>query len=72
MSGESEPDIEYFIELARTHGADDPEREIGDLQDLLRVAWTLMTSSQRTSLVESDEAQAMMEDDDDLDDPDDE
>jgi hypothetical protein len=72
MSGETEPDIEYFIELARSHGVDDPEREISDLQELLRVAWALMTASQRASLVESDEAQTMMEDDDTLEGPDDE
>ncbi len=68
MSGTSETDIESLIDAARTYGTDDPEQEIAALQDLLRTAWGLMTETQRTALVESDEAQALLNPD--IDDPD--
>jgi hypothetical protein len=62
MSDTNEPDIEDFIEAARAHGSvEDPEHEISDLQDLLRVAWGLMSESQREAFVESDEAQMVLD-----------
>jgi hypothetical protein len=68
MSGASETDIESLIDIARTYGTDDPEQEIAALQDLLRTAWGLMAEAQQVALVESDEAQALLNPD--TDDPD--
>jgi len=47
-----EPDVEYLITCAKSHGEAslEPDHEVGDLQDLLRLAWDLMTSEQRTRL----------------------
>lgn len=42
---------QYIINKARQHGEDsDPDHEVGDLQDVLREALTLMTKTQRTKL----------------------
>jgi hypothetical protein len=47
--------LEDFLGAARQHGADeDPDHEVGDLQDLLRAAWNLMSPDQRTALMRSD------------------
>jgi hypothetical protein len=68
MSGTSDIDIESLIEAATSYGTDDPEHEIAALQDLLRTAWGLMTETQQAALVESDEAQGLLNPDiDDLD-----
>jgi hypothetical protein len=60
MSGTDETDIESLIDAARLSGAVDPEPEITALQDLLRVAWSLMSETQQAALIESDEAQALL------------
>ena len=65
MSGAGETDIESLIDAARTSGTVDPEQEITGLQDLLRIAWGLMTEAQQTALLESDEAQALLIPDED-------
>ena len=49
----------------RSSGTVDPEQEIAGLQDLLRIAWGLTTEAQQTSLLESDEAQALLIPDED-------
>ena len=42
-------DVETYIAAARTHGEDsEPDHEVGDLQDFLRVAFRLMTPTQRS------------------------
>jgi hypothetical protein len=64
MSG-SDIDIESLIDAARSLGTVDPEQEIATLQDLLRTAWGLMTETQQTALMESDEAQATLTTDED-------
>ncbi len=61
MSGTSENDVESLIEAARNYGTDDPEQEIEALQDLLRVAWSLMTERQQAALLQSDEALTVLE-----------
>jgi len=71
MSGATDDDIETLIDAARVAGADDPEHEIESLQDLLRMAWSLMTEVQQAALMESDEAQSVLAKDED-DEPDDE
>ncbi|UGY15222.1 hypothetical protein HAP48_0042975 [Bradyrhizobium septentrionale] len=40
--------IEDIIEAAAKHGREsEPDHEVGDLQDLLRVAWKIMEPRQR-------------------------
>jgi hypothetical protein len=65
MSDTDGSDIEDLIAAAQISGAGDPEQEIAALQDLLRVAWGLMTERQQADLVESEEAQAVLEAEDD-------
>ena len=60
MSGATDTDIESLIDAARLSGAVDPEHEIAALQDLLRAAWALMSETQQTALIESDEAQELL------------
>jgi hypothetical protein len=60
MSGGGETDIESLIDAARTSGVSDPDQEIATLQDLLRIAWDLMSEAQQTALLESDEAQSVL------------
>jgi hypothetical protein len=69
MSGASETDIEALIDAARQTGTVDPEHEIEALQDLLRVAWGLMSESQQNALLQSDEAQTVLADVEDSDEP---
>ena len=54
--------IRRLLDAAKTHGLhEDPEHEVGDLQDLLLAAWGLMSPEQRASLLASDEARAVLE-----------
>lgn len=40
-------DIENLIQSAKQHGLDsEPDHEVGDLQQFLRLAWSLMTPAQ--------------------------
>ena len=40
-------DVEFYITAAQNHGeADDPDHEVGDLQDFLRGVWDLLTPEQ--------------------------
>ncbi|MBG6083059.1 hypothetical protein [Rubrivivax gelatinosus] len=44
--------IEEFIDAAKQHGVDsEPDHEVGDLQDLLRAMWELLTPEQRLAYV---------------------
>lgn len=44
--------IEFFIDAAKTHGIDsEPDHEVGDLQDMLRAAWDILTPAQRMAFV---------------------
>jgi hypothetical protein len=46
--GGREDDLEALFALARRHGEhDDPDHEVGDLQDLCRALWGLLTPGQR-------------------------
>jgi len=60
MSGSGDSDIEGLIEAAKLSSAADPEQEIVALQDLLRVAWGLMSERQQAELIESEEAQVLL------------
>ena len=65
MSGSAETDIENLLDAARELGTEDPEEEINALQELLRAAWNLMTEAQQTTLMQTDEAQAVLEPEED-------
>lgn len=68
--------VEDLIGFARKHGEDsEPEHEVGDLQDLLRAAWALLTPEQRramltdasvSNVVESATGEALLQDVDDI------
>lgn len=73
MSGSADVDIETLIDAARELGTEDPEEEIEALQDLLRAAWNLMSDPQQNALMQSDEARAVLEpEEEDADETDDE
>jgi hypothetical protein len=58
-------DIEELLGAVDEYGAAEPEEALEALQDLLRFAWNLMTEGQRTALIESEEAQALLNAEDD-------
>jgi hypothetical protein len=54
--------IETFIGAARQHGEDDePDHEVGDLQQMLRAAWNIMTPGQRQEFASSPVVLAVLE-----------
>lgn len=55
MTDKSLLDIEDIISAAETHGSfEDPDHETGDLQNVLRAAWAIMTIDQKMALAECD------------------
>lgn len=55
-------DIETYVEAARLHGEDEhPDHEVGDLQDMLRAAWRVLTPEQRKGLVRDDAFERTLE-----------
>ncbi|WP_155629650.1 hypothetical protein [Burkholderia territorii] len=57
-----ERDIELCILGAQTHGeCDDPDHEVGDLQDCLREMWQLMTLTQQHAFMASDSVRDRLE-----------
>lgn len=43
--------IDIILEAARRHGEQsEPDHEVGDLQDALRICWKLMTPTQREQM----------------------
>lgn len=61
MSDTDGLDVEDLIAAAQIASAGDPEQEIAALQELLRLAWGLMPERQQNELLETDEAQAVLE-----------
>lgn len=54
--------LEKLLTAADNHGEDDdPGHTVGDLQDLLRRSWSLMSVSQRFQLLRSDEVENLVE-----------
>lgn len=48
LHSDAPPEIEDLLACAQAHGEDDdPDHEVGDLQDLLRACWAVMTPEQR-------------------------
>jgi hypothetical protein len=60
MSGTDSVDVEDLIAASQIASAGDPEQEIAALQDLLRLAWGLMTERQQADMLETDEAQEIL------------
>lgn len=62
-AADSPAPLERLLQAADNHAEDsgEPDHAIGDLQDLLRAAWALMTLEQRRALVASDAADAVIE-----------
>ena len=55
-------DLETVFEMAKQHGEDsDPDHEVGDLQELLRQAWEIMSPEQRLKLLQSDGSTCIFE-----------
>lgn len=55
-------DVDFYLKAAAQHGLDeDPDHEVGDLQSLLRAAWSVMTSEQRGQFALSDEVKSCVE-----------
>lgn len=56
------PDIETLISAAEAHGEDsDPGHEVGDLQDLLRLAWKHLPTDARNAFMSDEEVQRVYE-----------
>lgn len=50
-----------LFDAADQHGEDsEPDHTVGDLQDLLREAWALMSTEQRRELLQTDAVEAML------------
>lgn len=54
--------LEALLRIAKQHGEDsEPDHEVGDLQDLLRPMWKLLTPDQRNAFMASDEVRNVMQ-----------
>jgi hypothetical protein len=54
-------DVDTYTHAAFVHGEEsEGDHEVGDLQDLLRAAWDLMTEEQRINFLFTDEAKAVL------------
>jgi hypothetical protein len=54
-------DVDTYTHAAFVHGEEsEGDHEVGDLQDLLRAAWALMTEDQKIEFLFTDEAKAVL------------
>jgi hypothetical protein len=54
-------DVDTYTHAAFVHREEsEGDHEVGDLQDLLRAAWALMTEDQRIEFLFTDEAKAVL------------
>lgn len=54
--------LEKLLKAADQHGEDDdPDHTVGDLQDLLRKAWSIMSVGERQIFLASDEVEQVLE-----------
>lgn len=54
--------LEALLKIAKAHGEDsEPDHEVGDLQDLLRPMWALLTPEQRGAYLASEAVRDMLE-----------
>lgn len=62
MIDPTEPLIEQLLQAAYDHGAEvGTDMEDGDLQEMLRAAWELLTPEQRMAFFRRPEIKALME-----------
>ena len=55
-------DIKYFLRAAEKHGEDsDPDHEVGDLQEYIKVLWSLLKPKQKKAFILNDSVQATLE-----------
>lgn len=55
-------DIMFYTAAAQQHGEDsEPDHEVGDLQDMLRAMWSILTPAQRVAYASSDAVQQTLE-----------
>lgn len=55
--------LQMIFDAADAHGEDtgEPDHTVGDLQDVLRAAWNLMSEAQREALMDSETVQSTLE-----------
>lgn len=59
---EQETGIELYIEAAEQHGKDsEPDHEVGDLQDVARKMWEIMSPGQRMKLMADADVREVVE-----------
>lgn len=55
-------DIGFYTAAAQQHGQDsDPDHEVGDLQDMLRAMWAILTPAQRVAYAGSDAVRMVLQ-----------
>jgi hypothetical protein len=55
-------DVERYIDAALQHGEDsEPDHEVGDLQDYLRVMWDLLTPEQQSQFARDERVVELLE-----------
>lgn len=55
-------DIMFYTSAAQQHGEDsEPDHEVGDLQDMLRAMWAILTPAQRVAYASSDAVQQILQ-----------
>lgn len=55
-------DIHFYTSAAEQHGQDsEPDHEVGDLQDMLRAMWAILTPAQRVAYASSDAVQQILQ-----------
>jgi len=55
-------DVETYIDAAKQHGLDsEPDHETGDLQTLLRSAWSVLTIEQKAEIRKDSEVRDILD-----------
>lgn len=58
----SDDKLQMLLAAATNHGnISEPDHEVGDLQELLSAAWSIMDEPQREQLLKSPEASSVLE-----------
>lgn len=62
MSTSALMNLQYYLDAAQQHGEDsEPDHEVGDLQDLLRTMWSLLTPEQRMAFAKHEDVHMVLE-----------
>jgi hypothetical protein len=54
-------DIEFYLEVAKQHAEDNPDHEVGDLQDFLRAIWEILPLNQRFAIARASNIHSVLE-----------